>query len=136
MNVLVVGEELRAADIFRRAFEHDGHACFTASSLDEATRVLAREPVDGIVLDLGVPWSEGVAWLDEVASEHPALTRRAVVATASDLASDERRHIAMLGAVLLMKPFSFETLRSVLLERVGRERTDNVRNFFKLRRRR
>lgn len=122
MKFLVVEDEPNVAASFRRAFESDGHACVAVSSVDEATQVITRERIDGIVLDLNAPESEGVAWLEGLSKRRPRLTRSTVVASATEIAGDDRRHIAKLGAVLLMKPFSLETLRSVFLEQVARQK--------------
>ena len=125
MTFLVVDDEPLATSLIRRAFEEDGHVCRTAGSVSEAARLMAVERVDGIVIDLERQGESGVTWLERVFYKRPSLTRRTVVATNANLPPDDRRRIARVGAVLLMKPFSLETLRSValdLMRRSGRPR--------------
>ena len=123
VRFLVVDDEPLVTTLIRRAFESDGHACLAASTIVEATQVVAREQLDGIVLDMQLPDGNGLKWLESVSHTRPDLTRKTVVATGADVASEDRRRITDVGAVLLLKPFSLETLRSVfvdLIEKGGR----------------
>ena len=136
MTFLVVEKEPLTASTFRRAFEAEGFACLTVPDVASATQVIENQQIDGIVLDLSASQTEDVEWLEEISAAQPQLGRRTVVATAADLAMDDRRHIAKIGAVLLMKPFSFTTLRSVLIDQVEHEaRPGQPRRFKKLWRR-
>lgn len=116
MTFLVLDDEPLARAQICRAFETDGHACRTAGTIDEAASVMATESIDGIVFNLEPQGESGVSWLERVFYKRPSLTRRTVVATNSDLRADVRRRIARIGAVMLLKPFSVETLRSVVLD--------------------
>jgi len=125
VTFLVVDDEPLTTSLIRRAFESDGYNCRTAGTVVEAARLMAVERVDAIVIDLEREGEVGVTWLERVYFKRPSLTRRTVVATTADLPPDDRRRIARIGAVLLMKPFSLETLRSVVLDltsRSGRSR--------------
>jgi len=120
VTFLVVDDEPFATSLIQRVFESDGHVCRTAGTVVEAARLMAVERVDAIVIDLEREGEGGVSWLERVYFKRPSLTRRTVVATAADLPPDDRRRIARIGAVLLLKPFSLETLRSVVLDLMSR----------------
>lgn len=122
MRFLVVDDEPRLPGLIRRALESDGHACLSAGSIIEATQVVARKQIDGMVLDLHLPDENGLKWLEGVYRSQPDLTRNTVVATGADLSSGDRRRVANVGAVLLLQPFSLETLRSVFLELIESHR--------------
>lgn len=117
---LIVDDEPLARSLIRHAFESDGHACRAANSVGEAANLMAGERIDGIVIDLEHQGEPGMSWLEYVFYKRPSLTRRTVVATSAELAPDDRRRIARTGAVLLLKPFSLETLRSVVFDLTSR----------------
>lgn len=117
---LIVDDEPLARSLIRHAFESDGHACRAANSVGEAANLMAGERIDGIVIDLEHQGEPGMSWLECVFYKRPSLTRRTVVATSAELAPDDRRRIARTGAVLLLKPFSLETLRSVVFDLTSR----------------
>jgi DNA-binding response OmpR family regulator len=119
-TLLIVDDEPLARSLIRHAFESDGHACRAAKSVDEAASLMAGERIDGIVIDLEHQGEPGMSWLERVFYRRPSLTRRSVVATTAELTPDDRRRIARTGAVLLLKPFSLETLRSVVLDLTAR----------------
>jgi DNA-binding response OmpR family regulator len=121
VTFLVVVDEPLVRSLIRRAFESDGHACLTAGTVVDAGQVVAREHIDGIVLDLQVPGGNGLTWLEGVFRTRPKLARSTVVATVDVVAPPDRRRIANVGAVLLLKPFSLETLRGVFLDLIERD---------------
>ena len=116
MRLLIVDDEPLARSLISHAFESDGHACRTAGSVGEAANLIAAERFDGIVIDMEHQGEPGMSWLERVFYKRPSLTRKTVVATTGDLTADDRRRIARVGAVLLLKPYSLETLRSVVLD--------------------
>jgi CheY-like chemotaxis protein len=123
VKFLVVDDEPLVMAAIRHAFESDGHACVAVGSAAEATEAVEREQIDGIVLDLQIPDGNGLKWLESVFRTRPDLTRKTVVATRADLPAADRGRITAVGAVLVLKPFSLETLRSVfrdLIESGGR----------------
>jgi DNA-binding response OmpR family regulator len=117
---LIVDDEPLARSLIRHAFESDGHACRAAKSVGEAANLMAGARIDGIVIDLEHQGESGMSWLERVFYKRPSLSRRTVVATSAKLTPDDRRRIARTGAVLLLKPFSLETLRSVVLDLTAR----------------
>lgn len=121
MTFLVVEDDPLVSTLIRRAFESDGHACLTAANLVEATERVATEHIDGIVLDLQAAGGSGLKWLERISRTRPKLTRSTVVATGADVAPFDRQRIAKAGAVLLLKPFSLETLRSVFLDLIEKD---------------
>ena len=120
LGILVVDDGPLAQTLISHAFESDGFACHTAGTVLEAANLLARERIDGIVIDLERQGESGISWLEHVYTRRPSLTRRTVVATTADLGSADRRRIARVGAVLLLKPFSLETLRSIVRDLTAR----------------
>jgi DNA-binding response OmpR family regulator len=120
VRLLVVDDEPLARSLISHAFESDGHACRTAETVGEAAHLLAAERIDGIVIDLEHQGESGMSWLERVFYKRPSLTRKTIVATTGELTADDRRRIARMGAVLLLKPFSLETLRSVVLDLTAR----------------
>ena len=65
-TILVVDDEPQIVKALRLSLAAAGHAVLTASSADETLRILRREPVDSMILDLGLPDRDGKAVIAEV----------------------------------------------------------------------
>jgi DNA-binding response OmpR family regulator len=110
MRILVVEDEREVAEVLRRLLESMGNACLLASDAGEADRLLEAEPVDAVTLDLGMPGTGGLEWLEAVATARPHLARKTLVITGQYLAADKVERLARCGAGVLAKPFTFEHL--------------------------
>src|SRR5881394_1983967 len=103
-----------ARTLIREALEVDGYACRVAESDADAASVVEREGIDGMIFSLPVAGGVGVTWLEQVSRRWPRLIRRTVVTASAELGADDRRRIASIGAVLLLRPFSVVTLLSIV----------------------
>lgn len=65
ITVLVVDDSNTVQRWMRGALEKRGFSVFTADSAEEATKIMARQTVDLITLDLNLPGQHGLAWLAE-----------------------------------------------------------------------
>lgn len=119
MRILVVDDHSEVLDLLKRALGRDDHVVFTALTVAEARRVVATEPLDLVVLDLGLPDGSGQALCCELrASRHdmPIL----VLTARSEVAS----RVACLDAGaddFLSKPFAVAELRA-RVRALGRRR--------------
>ncbi len=62
MRLLIVEDNQRLALLLADGLQRRGFACDTAHSLAEAESALAVAAYDVIVLDLGLPDGDGLAW--------------------------------------------------------------------------
>jgi chemotaxis response regulator CheB/chemotaxis methyl-accepting protein methylase len=65
ISVLVVDDSPTVQRWLRASLEKCGLTVYTADSAEDATRVLVRQPVDLITLDLNLPGQHGLEWLAE-----------------------------------------------------------------------
>jgi len=126
MKILIVDHERFLAELVKLALEADGHACYTASTAEMASEILAAEHVDLITLDLDASDGGALDWLDGVVLAHPEFHGRVFVLADRPLDHDESRRALACGARVIGKPFTLDQVRETVdvltpLERRGRE---------------
>lgn len=108
MQVLVVEDETRMAELLRRGLEEEGHSVVVASTGRDAVSVASAGRFDAIVLDVMLPLGDGFAvtrTLREARNQTPIL-----LLTARDAMEDIVRGLDLGADDYLTKPFSFEIL--------------------------
>jgi len=119
MRILVVDDHSEVLELVKRALERDDHVVFTALSVVEARREIAREAPELLVLDLGLPDGSGQDLCRELrasGNEAPILVLTARGAVASRVGSLDA------GADdFLAKPFAVAELRA-RVRALGRRR--------------
>ena len=126
-NLLLVDDEPNVPRSIRRALRHEGYNVFTANSGSEALSVLASQPIDVIVSDHRMPGMTGAELLTKVSEAHPD-TVRIMLSGQADME-------AVVQAVnegsiykFLTKPWSNDTLRSIVAEAAAVSRTNGKNN--------
>ena len=66
LHVLVVDDEPEVLDLVRAMLSYGGHAVTSAASGREALELVAREPLDLVVTDLGMPGMTGLVLAEEL----------------------------------------------------------------------
>jgi DNA-binding response OmpR family regulator len=120
MNILVVEDERDVAELIRRMLEQLGNRCIVAGDAAAADRLLDREQVDAVTLDLSMPGRAGLEWLEGIASERPDLARKTLVITGLPLGVESVERLARCGAGVLAKPFGLEALREAVRTQIAR----------------
>jgi PAS domain S-box-containing protein len=118
LRVLAVDDEPEVLDLLRVMLAHAGHTVLGAASGREALALFAREPVDVVVTDLGMPGMTGLALALELRRRRPVPI---VLLTGW---ADELDRASTPGVdVVLAKPFSREQLFAAIARAVpGRAR--------------
>jgi DNA-binding response OmpR family regulator len=114
VQVLVVDDEGFVAELVSLALEADGHACFTAGTLDEATEILRSVRVDLVTLDLTLDGRDSIGWLEEAVLANPDLHGRVFVLTGRPVEASESPRIHACGARVVYKPFTLQQLRETV----------------------
>jgi CheY-like chemotaxis protein len=110
-HVLVAEDNALVADAMRVLFEETGHRVTTAGSVAETVSAASSDPVDVLLLDLGLPDGDGLVALTELA-RLGALPRVSVALTGRDEPEVIARcHSAGCRAVLLKPVPARELLR-------------------------
>src|SRR4051812_39996089 len=108
MKVLVVDDEPAVQRLEVRWLEAAGYTCRGASTAREAREILAREPIDVALLDVGLGDENGLLLARDIQKDHPA-TVVIMVTGAADFSSVSDARLA--GAMdYLVKPIAGEVL--------------------------
>ena len=106
-HILVVEDDAQIRNFICFTLEAEGYVCHTAATAEEAMRLLAAEPIDLMLLDLGLPDLDGTEVIRRLRtwSEMPV-----IVVSARDQ-DKEKVAVPDLGADdYLTKPFSASEL--------------------------
>lgn len=113
--VLVVDDSAAMRAYLRAMLEAEGvEDVIEAPNALEALRVLARQPVRLVLLDINMPTLSGLELLSMI-RQNPTHREMPVVMVTTEGRASERQRAASLGATgYLTKPFTAEALRAVL----------------------
>jgi two-component system response regulator AtoC len=113
-HVLVVDDNVDAAEVLALLIESDGFTASTAPSLAAARREIASRHPEIVLLDLHLPDGPGLSLLAEIkASQHTAPTQVIVVSGMLEQAVREEAHL-LGAAAFLVKPFEHDQLSRAL----------------------
>jgi two-component system nitrogen regulation response regulator NtrX len=73
-GVLVVDDEKNIRETVRDVLEDEGYTAFQAADGEEALRILARRPIDIMLLDIALPGIDGMAVLSQAQKLFPGVT--------------------------------------------------------------
>jgi DNA-binding response OmpR family regulator len=108
MQVLVVEDERRMAELLRQGLEEEGHSVVLAGNGTEGLAIAESHPFDAIVLDVMLPGLDGFSVARKLRSarnQTPIL-----MLTARDATEDMVAGLNLGADDYLVKPFSFEVL--------------------------
>jgi two-component system KDP operon response regulator KdpE len=109
-RVLIVDDLAPSRSLIRAIVRLDGHAAVEASDGDEALDVLAREPIDLVILDLGMPEMSGYEMLEKMRTL-PNHEQTPVIVVSDAEESVNLLRAAELGALdHLSKPFGYDDM--------------------------
>ena len=111
-RVLIVDDEKLSREFLAHATEALGYEAHAVSSGAAALKVLEEESFDLVFTDLRMPEMDGIALVERLQSEHPALPT--VVVTAHGSIDDAVKALRLGASDFLMKPCSPETLAMVI----------------------
>ena len=116
MRILIVEDDVDIAQSLQETLRQEGYAADIAGNLAQAWGVLTSEPVDAVLLDLGLPDGDGLTLLARVRSLRPGQVVRPehdlpmLIMTARDAVPD--RVVGLDGGAddYLVKPFDVQEL--------------------------
>jgi CheY-like chemotaxis protein len=116
-RVLVIDDDELILRVVRRSL--DGHDVVTASDGLRALAVLASSTdFDLLLCDVVMPGMGGLELWAKVAERHPDLLERMVFMTGGARSADEEDFLSSGAVEVLRKPFSFDSLRRLVAQRV------------------
>lgn len=120
-RVLIVDDQPEVLRVYARALEIDGCDTQTAPNAQSAMDLINASPPDAILLDLKMPYVNGLGFLYRLRAEHPRIPV-AIVTGLPNLDAQTTQEIRDLGADLAFKPMTIGEVQSVarrLLARPG-----------------
>jgi DNA-binding response OmpR family regulator len=108
MQVLVIEDEQRMAELLRRGLTEEGHQVAIARNGAEGLDMAQSFPFDVIVLDILLPQINGLTLARRLRESHNRTP--VLMLTARDSTSDVVKGLDSGGDDYLTKPFSFEVL--------------------------
>jgi CheY-like chemotaxis protein len=100
---MVAEDNALVADAMRLLFEETGHRVTTTESIAETVAAAADDPVDLLLLDLGLSDGDGLTVLSELANRN-ALPRVSVALTGRDEQEVSDRCLAAGCRAVMLKP--------------------------------
>jgi len=114
MKVLVVDHKTFLAELVKLALEADGHMCFAATGVAEASEILGSVRIDMVVLDLVMDGHNPLLWIEETILRDPGLHGRVFVLADRQLEHDEAVRVQACGARVIRKPFTLHQMRETV----------------------
>ena len=111
-RVLIVDDQPEVLRVYARALQVDGCDTLTAASAQAALDLISAQPPDAILLDLRMPYVNGLGFLYRLREAHPGIPV-AIVTGAPSVDPQTTQEIQELGAELAFKPMTIAELQSV-----------------------
>jgi|SRR5581483_11216247 len=108
MQVLVVEDERRMAELLRQGLEEEGHSVLLAGDGREGLAMAESHSFDAIVLDVMLPGMDGFSVAKKLRAGHNQTP--ILMLTARDATADIVQGLNLGADDYLVKPFSFEVL--------------------------
>ena len=106
--ILIAEDEDRLAAFVEKGLKKNGFETIVAADGAQALQAIEQQPVDLLLLDLGLPIKDGWTVLQEMRAQHPDLPIIIVTAMTDER---DRQRVLQLGANdYLPKPFKFSDL--------------------------
>jgi two-component system, OmpR family, copper resistance phosphate regulon response regulator CusR len=106
--ILIAEDEQRLAAFVEKGLKKNGFETIVAGDGVQALTAIEQQPVDLLLLDLGLPIKDGWVVLRETRVQHPDLP--IIVVTAMTDERDRQRVLAVGANDYLPKPFKFSDL--------------------------
>ena len=110
-TLLVIEDDETMRRALARIFEADGHTVKTAADGTQLSTVLDDNPIDLIILDIGLPWINGFE-LAKLLKEHKDLKQIPLVfISAKTSETDVKRGFEMGADDYIKKPFDIDIMK-------------------------
>lgn len=119
-TVLIIDDNVVLARAFARALTGAGYTVHTCHSAEDGLRQARTEPPAAIILDLQMPFVNGVGFLYRLRADSALRRTPVMVVTGRPVTDARAAELAELGAVIRMKPIGLADLLAeirVLLSR-------------------
>lgn len=114
LNVLVVEDDETMRKALVRLLESDGYTVISAADGTQLEKIFIKDSVDLILLDIGLPWVNGLE-LTQVLKSHEDLKEIPIVLiTGLSSEADLNKGLQLGAETYIKKPFDVEVLKSTI----------------------
>lgn len=112
--ILVIEDDLSMRSALQRILESEGYQVKMAADAMELSKVLDDRAIDMILMDLNLPWVNGLE-LAQLMKDHPDLKNIPLVfVSATENQEDMRKAFALGANDFIRKPFDVEHLKKTI----------------------
>ncbi|MBI4624944.1 MAG: response regulator [Verrucomicrobia bacterium] len=120
-SILLIEDDELFRDALATALSERGYTVTQAEDGEQGVKLFRAAPTDLVLTDIVMPNKEGIATVQELRRDHPAL---GIIAMSGGLAHDAPLYLKLAGALgatrTLKKPFSLPTLLTAIEEVLGK----------------
>ena len=118
-SVLIVDDQPEVLRLYARGLEVAGYHVRVAETVEAGMVLLESSPPDALLVDLKMPFINGMGMLYRLRKSHPKLPV-AIITGMQNLDKETLQEIAMLDATVHYKPFSIPQLQQLVNALVGK----------------
>ena len=111
-RILLVEDHEDTRTTLRRLLSRRGHSVLVASTVEEALSIAAREPIDLLVSDIGLPDGSGIDLIRMIREVHPGI--KAIALSGFGLEDDVGQSVRAGFAEHLTKPVNLQQLEDAI----------------------
>jgi signal transduction histidine kinase/HPt (histidine-containing phosphotransfer) domain-containing protein len=124
-QVLLVEDDPQMQEVLGEGLQQDNISLTSVGSAHEALRLLPQTRFDLVLLDLGLPETDGFAVLEELRQSDPRNRVPVIVLTARDNTDDKLRGFDLGAADYVTKPFELVELRARVRSKIRAKKTQD-----------
>lgn len=113
-TVLIVEDKADVRNFAARVLELEGYHVLQAVVSEQGMRMVRKNPINLVLLDLRLPGSNGWTMLEEMKNDTVLSSIPVIVFTASAMAAYRKRALRLGAADYLIKPLSAARLRTTV----------------------
>lgn len=110
LTIVVVDDHVNLAKGFAQALANAGYAAHAAFTAEEGLRLVQLKDADGVILDIGMPFINGVGFLYRLRALPGHDRTPVMVITGGSVSEEAGADLDELGAVIRFKPLSLAQL--------------------------
>ena len=119
-TVLFVDDQPEVLRLYSRGLEVSGYRVLTADTVEGGMEIIATEHVDAVLVDLKMPYINGMGMLYRLRKDHPHLPV-AIVTGMQNLDKDTLKEIETLEATIHYKPLSIVQIQRLVDDLITRK---------------